>query len=234
MNSRNLMGVFILIEWINNDMRLRELFETQNRTLFHGTLQEFVPDILEIGLVPSLGEFTKHAYDEYVSAGIEMPKLVFAADKDGISGCFSAIIGAMRQKKIKLTPENFLKHAAILIIKDSSRFQHRDGDGSDDWDNDRYPQVEPGDYFTDRSVSVDFVLTGKKVMDLFRRYGGRGSYWFGSGAEVDPNGYRARLVKRLIAMRPNEADHIRQVAKTGTIRDLENLVYSKKSAVTTT
>lgn len=83
------------------------LLENTPRTLYHGTLRKFIPSIMSIGLVPDIGEFTRQAYEEYEEAGIELPELVFAADKTGLRACVSAIIGALQQANIDDTTENF-------------------------------------------------------------------------------------------------------------------------------
>jgi hypothetical protein len=80
-------------------MLITELLnESTPRTLYHGTLKEFVPDIMDFGLLPQVGKFTAHAYQEYREAGIPLENVVFAADRAELYKCISAIIGQMRHQ----------------------------------------------------------------------------------------------------------------------------------------
>lgn len=150
-------------------MRYRDLLmeDGPDRTLYHGTLIRYVPDILEQGLWPSLGDFTRDAYAENEEVGDHLPDLVFAADKEGLRKCVSAIYGQMRVLKINWTPETFRVNAALLILRGKvERFSHR----YDQEDENHPVTVEPEDYYTDRHITVDAVLTGAKLIRFLRRF----------------------------------------------------------------
>ncbi len=142
------------------------LLENTPRTLYHGTLRKFVPSIMAIGLMPSLGEFTKWAYQEYEEADIYLPELVFAADKEDLSHCVSAILGAMEQEKIEDTIENFFRYGAIVVLKHASEdFSHHD------YDEEHPVTVEPGDYYREFGIKPDFAIMGNRLRNFLRRNG---------------------------------------------------------------
>lgn len=142
------------------------------RTLYHGTLLKNVPEIMDAGLIPGVGEFTARAYDE-VAEVEPLPELVFAADKEQLRKCVSAILGQMEHAGIRVTPESFRANAALLIIRDGRKFTYRDefDDGSIEWQ--AHPStVEPGDYYSDRYfIKPDAVLSGSKLISFLRRRG---------------------------------------------------------------
>lgn len=175
---------------------MREFMDTillleSERTLYHGTLVEYLPEIMAIGLQPRIGDFTRRAYDVYDDYGdVALPKLVFAADKASLRKCLSAIIGQMWVKNYPITDESFFRHAAIVVIRGNSDFDRREED-DDYWDADRRETVEPGDFFTDRSVYPDYALTGARLRAFLRRYG----VW---DSRLDVDGLQARVVASLI------------------------------------
>ena len=130
------------------------LNESTQRTLYYGTLKEFVPDIMDFGLLPQVGKFTAHAYQEYEEAGIPLEDVVFAADRAGLYKCISAIIVQMRHQYRQwdqhtgtddITVDDFYRHAALLVIKRAEkRWQRR---SENDLAGDHPSTVEPGDYY---------------------------------------------------------------------------------------
>lgn len=156
--------------------RWMTLLENTPRTLYHGTLKRYLPSILQNGLEPRVGEFTRNAYDEIEAAGIELPELVFAADKNGLRRCVSAIMGQMRQLGLKTDEETFYRNAVLLVIREGgSHMDLRAQDDSevDDW-GDTFPDtVEPGDYYSDDVVAVDHILTGNKLKAFLARHNER-------------------------------------------------------------
>ena len=153
--------------WINLYEEI--LLENMPRTLYHGTLRRLLPSIMSIGLLPSVGEFTRYAYDELEAAGIELPELVFAADREGLDSCISAILGAMRQVGIEDTLENFFRYGAIVVLKHGEEnFDHRTRNEKDYKD---YPEtVEPGDYYSDYGIKPDFYIVGDRLRVFLRRH----------------------------------------------------------------
>lgn len=147
-------------------MRYAEiLVESTGRTLYHGTLRKNVPRILAQGLWPSVGAFTRQFYDD----DDDLRDLVFAADKPGLARCINAIMGWLRQDSIAPYLENILRYGALLIMKQAGdHFTHRPEDHRRDY-VDHPSQVEPEDYYTDESVRIDGVLTGKKLLTFLQR-----------------------------------------------------------------
>jgi hypothetical protein len=161
-------------------MKLIELLqESTPRTLYHGTLKEFVPDIMDLGLLPQVGRFTDHAYQEYREHGIPLEDVVFAANRRDLGKCISAIIGQMRHQYPKwdqfhsqadITVRDFYDHAALLVIKQGERrFKHRSEDDLSGIDHP--PQAEPGDYYTRGADLPDMVFTGQRLASFLRRNG---------------------------------------------------------------
>ena len=195
-------------------MRYAEILRESYRTLYHGTLTKFLPDIMQFGLMPGLSDFTRDAYAEYEEAGIELDELVFAADKDGLGGCVSAIIGAMRQAGIKDTVENFFRYGAIVVIYDGEdNFEHLDRDQDNDGD---HPQtVEPGDYYRHYGVKVDYAITGKRLQRFLRRHG----IMLDRFGDFDKSTAAAEVVRRSIHNSPDRRDDI--LAKMRGLSDRE-------------
>lgn len=144
------------------------IMESTPKTLYHGTLKSNLPSIMKYGVEPRTGKFTKVSYDEYIDSGIELPELVFAADKTGLQKTISAIMGAMRLDNIDITMESFLENAALIVFKKGEEyFQYRTEDSLDN----EYPTVEPGDYYREYNWVPDYVLTGKKLLRFLRNNG---------------------------------------------------------------
>jgi hypothetical protein len=144
------------------------VMESTSKTLYHGTLKTNLPSIMTYGVEPKTGKFTKTAYDEYIDSGIELPELVFAADKSGLQKTISSIIGAMRTSGIRVDAKSFIDNAALVVFKrGEDYFKYRP---EDDLDNE-YLTVEPGDYYREYNWFPDYVLTGKKLLRFLRKNG---------------------------------------------------------------
>lgn len=180
-------------------MRITEILsESAPRTLYHGTLKKFVDDIFDIGLLPQVGKFTRHAYDEYASLGIPLENVVFAADRQGLGKCVSAIIGQMRHRYPQwhmtrgwddITARDFYDKAALLVLKRAEgRFTRR----PEDDDGQHPPQAEPDDYYHRGADLPDFVLTGRKLEAFLRRNNIRLADYGIEGSRMD----RAELLRK--------------------------------------
>ena len=152
---------------------LTSLFENAPRTLFHGTLKEYLPEIMKHGIVPTVGDFVSSFYDrsyddDYDPEIDSLEPLVFAAKRADIIRCFNAIRHRLVAKGIRPTPENIIEYGAVIVIKDAEEefVQH-------DYETDPYAehpvQVEPGDFYSDRTITPAYILRGNKLRDLFRR-----------------------------------------------------------------
>lgn len=143
------------------------LTESRPRTLYHGTLKSNLPSIMKGGLEPSVGEFTWNYYDN----DPDLEDLVFASSKKDINKGLNSITYYLRSAGIDPTPENIIKHGAMVVVKDEyNEFEHRPHDDMNSWDD--YPiQAEPGDFYARDPVQVTYVLTDRKLKDLLRREG---------------------------------------------------------------
>ena len=100
------------------------LFENAPRTLFHGALKEYLPEITKHGLVPAVGDFVSDFYgntvyddeDFYDPERDSLEPLVFAAQRKDIARCVNAIRHRLVAKGIRATPESIIKHGAILGV----------------------------------------------------------------------------------------------------------------------
>ena len=148
--------------------KISMLTESTPKTLYHGTLMKFVPTIMKFGLLPTVGDFTKKAYQEYTEAGIDLEPLVFAADKKGLTKCISAMVAWIKEHDMPLTAESFYKNTALIVIKQGEdRMQRR----SVDWqDIIHHPDtVEPKDYYSRDTVEPSYYMTGDRLKNFFRR-----------------------------------------------------------------
>ena len=177
-------------------MKIQEILtESTPRTLYHGTLKKFVPTILKYGLMPTLGEFTKEAYADYHAAGVDLPALVFAANRTGLDKCISSIMGAMRHHGREFSAQEFYANAAIIVIKQGERkFVQR----GDDFDQKHPATVEPHDYYSDNVVYPDYAIMDQRLKSFLRRNGVRLAYYGMQDSGVD----RAELIRQGIRAKP--------------------------------
>lgn len=142
----------------------------ESRTLYHGTTLESAQSAMEHGLWPSIGEFVQWAYGEEEEDAL--PELVFAADKSSLNKVFSAITFQVQHKlrgksrfegASPISPEEFLQHGAILVIREGGDQMVQSEHGYD------YPSVEPMDWYSHEDVEPSFILTGSKLRDFMRR-----------------------------------------------------------------
>ncbi|MFW6015799.1 MAG: hypothetical protein ACOCRK_05130 [bacterium] len=172
------------------------LRESIAKTLYHGTLKKNVPSIMKYGIEPKVGEFTRSAYIEYEHEGIELPELVFAADKKGLMKTISAIFGAMEESGIPITKENFYKHAAIVVFKEGEDyFEYNPRDELDS----PYITVEPEDYYREYGLTPDYVLTGKKLLRFLRKQNVNLERGF---KNLDPESSRSKLIRNIVKKYP--------------------------------
>jgi hypothetical protein len=156
------------------------LCESTPRTLYHGTLRQYVPMIMQIGLMPTVSGFTERAYGAYIRKGIELPAMVFAADRTGLGKCVSAIVGAMEQAGIadreEGHTESFFRHGAIIVLKHAAEsFKHRP-DEPPSLDphppsKDHPVSVETNDYYREEGIKPSFAIMGDRLRSFLRRHG---------------------------------------------------------------
>jgi hypothetical protein len=133
------------------------------------------------GAWTSVGEFTSHAYDETISNGEDLSELLFAADKDSLGSCISAMgswiaiaypeVVAQYDHSWQYGPEAIGMYGALCVFKLGEEDFERKPEFSTRWHpSDDYPQIEPGDYYRDAGLQVDYVLTGKKLVRFLMKH----------------------------------------------------------------
>lgn len=155
------------------------------RTLYHGTTIDNYDSIRDIGLVPDTGDFVTDSYaGEYEAAGVEFDPVdvTYATDKDDLDKAVTAMQFAVSKKLGKGYHDvsfNELKGFGMLVIikKGEDEFERRPleetgpwGDWQGETDN-RYPSVEPGDYFSESGAGPVQILIGNKMEKFLKRFG---------------------------------------------------------------
>lgn len=153
-----------------------DLFESAPRTLYHGTLKEYLPEIERHGLNPTVGDFVLNFYDPSGDEGYDpeydsLEPLLFAAAKGDLQRCVNAIVHRLRAKGLRGTCKEVIEHGAIIVIRDEDdQFYHRDHDPDYRGLAQDHPvQVEPGDYYAMEEAVPAYIVTGKRLRDLLRR-----------------------------------------------------------------
>jgi len=164
------------------------------KTLYHGTVADNKEDILKYGLIPQVGTWVKDAYGHEYDFDSDMfdnnfddPEeywgVVFAGDKKGISAALGGIryhVGKKLGKDLTdVTIDDIARHGLLVIINDDDEypdFIHKpDGDSRAEEKHDREysppPSVEPGDFWTRKSIRPKQVIEGNALIRFLRRYG---------------------------------------------------------------
>ena len=173
------------------------------KTLYHGTTIDNAKQIEKHGLVPQAGDFVSHAYD---AAELELPELVFAAEKKALDSAVTAATQHIANKLKKdfhdVTDEEFARHAAILKIYDGEEYFKHKSDKKNDYTD--YPgTVETGDYYTDDVILPDEILTGAGMLKLLKRYRLWPRNYMFSNSEESAKQKRNVLIKYLIKKYPD-------------------------------
>lgn len=99
---------------------------------------------------------------------------IYLADKESLSSSVSAMvqqIGFMLNKDVhSVSDEDIKRYGLLAVIKDGEEMvSHYDPDNDDPWSaEDRPAQAEPGDYYALDTLGVDYVLTGKKLINFLK------------------------------------------------------------------
>ena len=138
--------------------------------LYHGTLKDNVESIGINGLEAQIGKTVEHFYSGYE----DVVPTVFASDVTGLRKCTSAIGHQLWNKTGDRTYgysyEGMREHGALCVIKaEADHFSHADKDSVDYGTHP--PHVEPNDYYTDRDITVDFILVGDELMNFLEENG---------------------------------------------------------------
>ena len=180
------------------------------KTLYHGTIIDHAKNIEKYGLLPSVGEFVKHAYDmsgygEDIDPDDYLTDLVFATDKEQLEKAVTAITAQVAYKLKKdfhdVTDEEIIRNGALAIIKDGESVMNFRPEHDDKHE---YPYtVEPRDFYSDDSIGVDYVLTGNKMISILKRYKAWPRYHaFGN---INANYKKDFLIKQAIKRNPTKS-----------------------------
>lgn len=156
-----------------------------SRTLYHGTNINNYDSIKNIGLIPDVGQFVRDSYQsEYDAAGVDFDPtpLTYATDKEGLDRAVTAMVNSVSNLLNKsfhdVTLDELKAYGMLVIIKEGEEyFQKRPveeegpwGDWQGETDN-RYPAVEPGDYFSEENQGPVEILIGNKMANFLYRNG---------------------------------------------------------------
>ena len=130
--------------------------------------------IRKYGLTGGVGSFVEQAYRESLEAGMELPDLVFAADKEGLGRSVTAMVHHIGKKLGKrlhdVTDTDIMNHGLLVIIHDEENRIEQRPEYNENY-HDEYPHtVEPGDYYAESLEGGKFVK-GRQLLRLLERYG---------------------------------------------------------------
>tara|TARA_Y100000310_G_scaffold55023_1_gene50441 strand:+ start:20744 stop:21253 length:510 start_codon:yes stop_codon:yes gene_type:complete len=160
--------------------------KAKSRTLYHGTSIDNYDSVKSVGLVPDTGGFVSDSYaSDYEDAGVpfEPVDVTYAADKQDLQKAVNAMYHAVTKMLGKnswheVTSNELKSYGMLVIMKEGEDyFEHRPreevgpwGDWQGETDN-RYPAVEPGDYYSEEGAGDVQILIGNKMAKFLSRYG---------------------------------------------------------------
>lgn len=175
-------------------MTFQKYYLLQEKTLYHGTVNDHKADIEKYGLIPTVGNWVKNAYgtdydfesqEDVYGSGFDDPEeywaVVFAGDKAGIESALGGIrfhVGKKLNKHLTEVTWNDIKNHGMLAVidgDDTDMVQHlSQNDKGFRKYNDEHnppPSVEPDDYWTRNSVKPKYVLTGEALIRFLNKFG---------------------------------------------------------------
>lgn len=157
-------------EYLNEQEMLNE------KTLYHGTIIHNLHSIEQNGLMPTIGDFVKNMYAGSVDGDVMdyLEEILYATDKNQLDKARTAIIQQIANKLNKnyhsVTNEEFEKYGALAVVKNGD--EYFDFHSEEDQYYGRAPLgVESGDYYTRDEILPDYILTGKKLISFFKKFG---------------------------------------------------------------
>ena len=155
------------------------------KTLYHGTSIDNYDSIQNVGLVPDVGNFVRDSYQsDYEDANVEFDPtpLVYATDKEDLDKAVTAMAYAVtkmlgRHTLHDITLDELKNNGMLVIIKEGQEYMEQRpweetgpwGDWQGETDN-RYPAVEPGDYYSE-DAQDGHILTGDKMVGFLLKKG---------------------------------------------------------------
>jgi len=155
------------------------------RTLYHGTSINNYDSIKSIGLVPNTGNFVSDSYaGDYADAGVEFDPIdvTYATDKEELGKAVTAMQYAVSKllgrRYHDISLDELKSYGMLVIMKEGEDYMERRpveengplGDWQGETDN-RYPTVEPGDYFSEDVQGPVEILVGNKMVEFLTRNG---------------------------------------------------------------
>lgn len=176
------------------------------RTLYHGTTVDNEDSIKRFGLMGGVGNFVEHAYGDY---DVELPDLVFAADKNGLGRAVTAMVHHIGVKLGKnfhsVTDNDILNHGLLVVMKEMEvghyGLEHRP-EGDENYRGQHPHTVEPGDYYAE-SLGADQFVKGRQLLRLLKRY----DQWprsYGPGDPIRLKKLRGWAISLALRMNPEK------------------------------
>lgn len=187
-------------------MWFSRLLKISVRTLYHGTCMFNYKSIKEHGLVPQVGSFVSNAYLEYIESEIDIPDLVYAADKYTINKCLGAIINCIGVNIGKsfheVSDSDIKRYGLLVVIKGSGGKDELSLDWEQyDYNKDMPVSVESDDYYSLYRHDPDIYIRGNALIGFLRRSGVLPRR-FGPENDVFKN-YRELMFRKVINKYPD-------------------------------
>ena len=122
---------------------------------------------------------------------------IYLADKESLGSSVSAMIkqvGFMLNKDANdVSDEDIKRYGLLAVIRDAEEMvNYYNPNEEDSWDE-RPAQAEPGDYYALDNLGVDYVLTGKKLINFLKSH----NEWplKGWSFRKDTKGLKEKLIK---------------------------------------
>lgn len=212
----------------------RALSLLASKTLVHGTCTFHEESIRAFGLLPGVGPNASGAYEEYEEAGIELPELVFAAEKRDVDRSLTAMVSCIANglgTDLHAVTDSQIRAYGLLAVMsgeggeaDVPGWQYAE-EGTERYEHQReeYPQAEPGDYFSEGVEHPTYLLKGSALVRYLRRYGAWPRTW---GPSEEEN-LREHLTRMVVQQHPERAKtEIVQKVKNLSGRELRDYYYT--------
>lgn len=125
-------------------------------SLYHGTTRNSLWKS-DGYICPMRGEFVSNMYQE---DAISIPELVYATDRYRMGRAFTAILHRCEKCDTPNEKEEFIKKNGALLKLDSESFRRV---------NPYFESLEDDDYVSEECASVEGVITGDKLVSLYRK-----------------------------------------------------------------
>lgn len=141
--------------------------------LYHGTLLRNISSIEAVGLIPSVGDFTRNMYGKNAPGIVPA---VFLADETGLERVVHAMVAAIIEEvtdedfeaydighDYQMNDELFFKYGALLVVEPIISFSRT---GSPKPGVEEPSQAESGDWYSLENVRPIKTITGDDLGDF--------------------------------------------------------------------